>query len=211
MFSELTQAELVNGAVLLATLHGDLGTDRRIGPLRLLRPLLVAGAIVPLFLDPIVTKGTGLAVELTGAAAGLVGGLIAIGLIRVYRGPAAAGGRPVTRAGWPYALLWTLVIGARAAFSYGAAHWFPSQLDHWCATHQVTGAAITNGLIFMAVAMLLTRTLGIAARAAALPHAERRRAADAAAAAAVATTAVAGTMATTSRPAPVATSGTGAR
>jgi hypothetical protein len=41
--------------------------------------------------------------------------------------------------------------------------------------HQVTGAAITDGLIFMAVAMLLTRTLGLGVRAAALPGATTGR------------------------------------
>jgi hypothetical protein len=167
MFSELVQAEIVNGAVLAATLHSDLGTHRKIGPMRLLRPALIAGAIVPLFIDPVVTHGTGLAVELAGVAAGLLGGLAALALTRVYRSPRT--GKPVSRATWPYALLWTLVIGARAAFSYGAGHWFPAQLAQWSMAHQVTGAAITNGLIFMAVAMLLTRTLGLAARAAALP------------------------------------------
>jgi hypothetical protein len=169
MFSELTQAEIINGAVLAVTLHGDLGTHRKIGPMRLLRPAVIAAAIVPLFIDPVVTHGAGLAVELAGVAAGLLGGLAAIAATRVYRSPRT--GKPVSRATWPYALLWTLVIGARAAFSYGAAHWFPAQLDQWCIAHQVTGAAITDGLIFMAVAMILTRTFGLAARAAALPHA----------------------------------------
>jgi hypothetical protein len=56
--------------------------------------------------------------------------------------------------------------GARAAFSYGAVHWFPAQLAQWCTAHQVTGDAITNSLIFMAVAMIATRTLGLATRAA---------------------------------------------
>ena len=162
MFSELTQAELINGAVLLATLHSDLGRHRKIGPMRLLRPLGIAAAIVPLFISPVVTHGAGLAVELAGVAAGLVGGLAAVSLMRVYRSPET--GKAVSRAGWPYALLWTLVIGARAAFSYGSFHWFPNQLTHWCEVHQVTGDAITNGLIFMAVAMLVTRTLGLVAR-----------------------------------------------
>lgn len=168
MFSELVQAELINGAVLAATLHSDLGTHRKIGPVRLLRPALLGAGIVPLFIDPVATRGAGLAVELAGAAAGLLGGLAAVALTRVYRSPRT--GKPVSRATWPYALLWTLVVGARAAFSYGAAHWFPAQLAQWCAARQVTGAAITDGLIFMAVAMVLTRTAGLAARAAALPH-----------------------------------------
>jgi hypothetical protein len=173
MFSELVQAEVVNGAVLIATLHSDLGTHRKIGPLRLLRPALIAGAIVPLFIAPVVTHGAGLAIELAGVTAGMLGGLTALALTRVYRSPRT--GKPVSRATWPYALLWTLVIGARAAFSYGATHWFPAQLDQWCLAHQVTGAAITDGLIFMAIAMLLARTAGLAVRAAALPSATTGR------------------------------------
>jgi hypothetical protein len=168
MFSELAQAEIINAAVLAVTLHGDLGSHRKIGPMRLLRPAVIAAAIVPLFIDPVVTHGAGLAVELAGVAAGMLGGLAAIALTKVYRSPRT--GKPVSRATWPYALLWTLLIGARAAFSYGAVHWFPAQLDQWSIAHQVTVAAITDGLIFMAVAMILTRTLGLAVRAAALPH-----------------------------------------
>jgi hypothetical protein len=168
MFSALTQAEIINGAVLVATLHSDLGKHRKIGAMRILRPALVAAGVVPLFLDPMVTHGSGLALELAGIAAGLLGGLAALALTRVYRSPQT--GKPVSHATWPYALLWIVVIGARAAFSYGASHWFPTQLASWCQAHQVTAAAITDGLIFMAIAMLLTRTLGLAVRAAALPR-----------------------------------------
>jgi hypothetical protein len=169
MFSELTQAEIVNGFVLVAVMHNDLGTHRKIGPVRLITPVVVAAAIVPLFIDPVVTHGTGLAVEVAGVVAGMLGGLAALTLMKVGRSPRT--GKPVSRATWPYALLWTLVIGARAAFSYGALHWFPAQIDQWGVAHQVTGAAITDGLIFMAVAMLLTRTFGLGIRAGALPHA----------------------------------------
>ena len=169
MFSALVQAELINGAVLAATLESDLGTHRKIGPMRLLRPALIAGAIVPLFIGPVATHGAGLAVELAGAAAGLLGGLGAVALTRVYRSPRT--GKPASRATWPYALLWTLVVGARAVFSYGTTHWFHAQLAAWCLAHQVTADAITDGLIFMAVAMILVRTLGLATRAAALPDA----------------------------------------
>lgn len=168
MFSELIQAEMINGTVLIATLHSDLGAHRKIGPMRLLRPAAIAAAIVPLFIDPVVTHGAGLALELAGVAAGMLGGLTALALTKVYRSPRT--GKPVSRASWAYALLWTLVVGARAAFSYGAVHWFPVQLAQWCMAHQVTGAAITDGLIFMAVGMILTRTLGLGIRAAALPR-----------------------------------------
>lgn len=169
MLSSLAQAEIINAAVLVATLHSDLGEHRKIGAFRVLRPAVLAGCLVPLFLDSPVTHGSGLAVELAGVAAGVLGGLAALALTRVYRSPRT--GKPVSRATWPYALLWIVVISARAAFSYGASHWFPAQLAAWCQAHQVTAAALTDGLIFMAVAMLLTRTLGLALRAAALPPA----------------------------------------
>jgi hypothetical protein len=74
-------------------------------------------------------------------------------------------------AGFPYAIAWTVIVAARAAFTYGSQHWFPAQLTGWCLAHQVTVAAITDGLIFMAIAMVLVRTLGLAARATRLPAA----------------------------------------
>jgi len=171
MMSELTQAMIVNGAVLVAVLHSDLGRSRKIGPMRILRPLLMAGAIVPLFIAAPAGNGTGLALELAGVAAGLLAGLGAVVLTSVHRNPET--GKPASRATWSYALLWTVVIGARAAFSYGAVHWFPSQLTSWAIAHHVTSAAITDGLIFMAIAMLVTRTLGLLIRSANLPTAGR--------------------------------------
>jgi hypothetical protein len=170
--SPLTDAMIINGAVLIAVLEGDLGPHRKIGPVRILRPLITIAAVVPLFLDRPVTHGNGLLVELAGVAAGLLCGLVITTLIRVYRSPKA--GYPVSAAGFPYAIVWTVIVAARAAFSYGASNWFPAQLAQWCAVHQVTGAAITDGLIFMAITMVLVRTLGLYARATRLPAAPTR-------------------------------------
>jgi len=167
MLSELTEAMIVNGVVLATVLATDLGPARKIGPMRLLRPVIAAAVIVPLFVARPVTHGTGLVVEVAGVLAGLLGGLAATALMGVYRSPET--GRPVTRAGWPYAIFWTVVIGARAAFSYGAAHWFTGSLVSWAIANQVTVAALTDGLIFMALAMVLMRTAGIGFRASRLP------------------------------------------
>jgi hypothetical protein len=165
--STLTDAELTNVLVLAAVLQADLGPHRTITIQRALRPALLAAVIVPLFLKSVATHGRGLALELAGVAAGVVAGLIALALIRVFRSPSS--GKPATAAGWAYALLWVIIIGARAAFSYGASHWFSDELARWLIQSAVSGNAITDGLIFMAVAMLLTRTAGIAIRARALP------------------------------------------
>jgi hypothetical protein len=167
--SPLTDAMIINGAVLIAVLEGDLGSHRKIGPARILRPLLTIAAVIPLFLDKPVTHGNGLLVELAGIAAGLLCGLVAIMMLRVYRSPKT--GRPVSAAGFPYAIVWVVIVGARAAFTYGASNWFPAPLAQWGAAHEVTGAAITDGLIFMAITMVLVRTLGLYTRATRLPAA----------------------------------------
>lgn len=61
----------------------------------------------------------------------MIAGLIALTLIKVYRHGTA--GPPASAAGWGYALVWTAVTGARALFSYGAGHWFSTQLGTWLA------------------------------------------------------------------------------
>ena len=169
--SPITEAMIINAAVLFATLESDLGPHRKIGPFRLLRSPVVVAAVIPLFLASPVTRGNGLLVELAGIAAGLLCGLIVTTLMRVYRSPKT--GKPVSAAGFPYALVWIVIVAARAAFSVGAVHWFPAQLAQWCIAHQVSGAAITDGLIFMAITMVLVRTAGLAARAAWMPTVTR--------------------------------------
>jgi hypothetical protein len=167
--TELSQAMIINVAVLAAVLEADLGPHRKIGKFRILRPLLLAAAIIPLFITSPATHGAGLALELAATVAGVLLGLGALALIRVYRSPRT--GKPASHATFGYAALWIIVIGARAAFSYGASHWFPVQLGHWALAHQVTGAAITDALVGMAIAMTLTRTIGLAVRARNLPAA----------------------------------------
>src|ERR1700735_2460222 len=113
--SPLTEALIINGAVLIAVLEGDLGPHRKIGKFRILRPLITIAVIIPLFIDSPVPHRHGLLVALGGLAADLIGGAVGAALMRVYRSPKTA--RPVSAAGFPYALAWIVVVGARAAFS----------------------------------------------------------------------------------------------
>jgi hypothetical protein len=170
MLSELTEAEIVNGIVLVTVLASDYGRARKIGTMRLLRPVIAAAVIIPLFVDKPVSSGTGLVVEIAGVAAGLLCGLAAAALMGVHRSPKT--GKPVSRAGLPYAALWTVIIAARAAFSYGVGHWFQTPVVNWAIANHVSEAAITDGLIFMAIMMVLVRTFALGARARRLPAAE---------------------------------------
>jgi hypothetical protein len=159
----MQSAVVVDAVLLAAVLEADLGGHRKIGKFRILRPLGLAAGIIPLYLEAVATTGNGLSLEIAAGVAGILLGLLATALMSVYRSPST--GKPVSRAGFAYAALWTVIIGARAAFSYGSTNWFGPQLGHWMISNAVTGDAITDALIFMAVAMLLTRTIGMAVRA----------------------------------------------
>jgi hypothetical protein len=167
MLSTLTEAEIVNGIVLATVLASDYGSERKINAMRLLRPVIAAIVIIPLFVDRPVASGTGLIIEIAGVAAGVLGGLAAAALMHVYRSPRT--GKPVSQAGAPYAALWVVVIGARAAFSYGLGHWFQTPVVNWAIANHVSAAALTDALIFMALAMVLVRTLALGVRASRLP------------------------------------------
>ena len=168
---------LLNLIVFGVLMESDLGR-RKIGWFRVLRPLLTAALIVPLFLNSIPVNGSNVALQVVGAAAGVLLGLAAHLFISVYYDPAkpakrqladqGANGRPYSRAGVGYAAFWAAIFGARLLFIYGTIHWFPLSLGHFLATHQLNGAGLTNALIFMAVTMALARSvlLGVRARTA---------------------------------------------
>ena len=159
----MQQALILNAIVLVVVLEADLGRRRKLNWFRVLRPLVTSGAAVAIFVKAVTTSGTGLTLELALAAAGILLGLVATSLLTVYRSPKTR--KPVTRAGYAYAALWVVVVAARTAFSYGSVHWFGPQLDRWMTSHGVTSAAITDALLFMAIAMIVTRSLGLALRA----------------------------------------------
>jgi hypothetical protein len=164
---------IINLVVLGVVLEADLGR-RKITWFRLARPVIVAAAIVIYYLakTPVATHGGGLAFELALAALGIVLGLAAGLMFRVFRDR----GIPWSQAGFAYALLWIVVIGARIGFAEATSHSRTVQV--WLGTHHITGDAVTDALIFMAVGMLLVRTGTLRLRAAALPAAPDPRAAE---------------------------------
>jgi hypothetical protein len=157
------EALIFNAIVLFVVLEADIGRHRKIGWFRILRPLVTSVAAVFIFIKAVTTTGAGLTLELTLTALGIVLGLAATALMGVYRSPKTH--KPASRAGVAYVALWVVIVGARAAFSYGSVHWFGPQLNHWMVQHAVTTAAITDALLFMAIAMVITRTAGLALRA----------------------------------------------
>jgi hypothetical protein len=159
---------IINLVVLSVVLEADLGR-RKITWSRLARPVLVAGAIVIYYLakTPVATRSGGLAFELALAALGIVLGLSAGLIFRVFRNQGIAW----SHAGIMYALLWIVVIATRIGFAYATSH--SRSVQVWLGTHHISSDAVTDALIFMAVGMLLIRTATLRLRAAALPAGTR--------------------------------------
>jgi hypothetical protein len=127
----------------------------------LLRPiLLVAGAVV-VYLHSIATGGNDLV---------LVGALALLGLLL---GTAAEqttflrrrqDGVVLARAGWLAGICWVLGMGLRFAFLLWISHGGGPSLAHFSATHAITSAAWSPGLLAMAVGEVLGRSALLLAR-----------------------------------------------
>jgi hypothetical protein len=157
-----TSVLIVTLVILTTVLISDLGT-RKVTPLRLIRPFIAAGIVVPFFAKAVVTSGHGLLLEVAGVAAGAVVGVLAAACMRVRRDQRT--GTVTSHAAVAYAAIWILVSGARLFFDYGSNHLFTAQLIHFGIIHQISLAALTDSLIFFSLAMLLARTGALAARA----------------------------------------------
>lgn len=96
----------------------------------------------------------------------LLGGLLGAGagmLTRVHRG---AAGMVLVRAGVTAAVLWVVGVGSRLAFQLYATHGGAPDLARFSAAHSLDLAGWTTGVVLMAFAEVLARTLVVGIRGA---------------------------------------------
>lgn len=156
-----TTQYLLNAALLAFVLWTNLGTHIATRA-RLLAPLAMVAVAGWLFLGPIPSGGGDRDLVLVGGLAGVVLGVVAGLLVTVH---ADQDGTVTARAGWPYAALWTAVIGGRVLFALGADHWFPVAVGRFSRDHQISGAASwVTAFVLMALCMVVARVGVTAAR-----------------------------------------------
>ena len=156
-----TDVLIVNLAVLFAVLEATSFGRRKISTFRILRPVLLAAGIIPLFIAHPATAGNGGGREFVLAGLGVLLGVVAAGgLMKISIDDVSQ--KCVSTAGAAYGGFWVLIIGARLLFTYGANHWYTAQLSHWMITNGISLDALTDALIFMAVAMSVARSLRLA-------------------------------------------------
>ena len=130
---------------------------------RFLMPLVAVVAVAFSYLKGIPTAGGDLSFEIICTLVGVAFGLLAISLVRVERDGRT--GRLMTQAGIAYAAVWLVAFGGRLAFGWAAGSVWQQQVGQFSFDHQITGAgAWTAAFVLMAIAMVATRTVGLAAR-----------------------------------------------
>lgn len=129
---------------------------RRLDRRGLVLPLVLVGWAATHYLRGIPTAGNDLVMVVGGILLGATLGTASGFLTRVTMSP---DGVPFARAtGWA-AALWVLGIGARLGFSLYAQHGGATEIGRFSLAHHLTPAAWVSGLVLMAFAEVVSRTL----------------------------------------------------
>ncbi|MFJ6836178.1 hypothetical protein [Streptomyces sp. NPDC091209] len=153
--SPFLTALIASGTILTIILATDLGT-RKITNMRLLRSIIAVAIVIALFVHSLPMDGNDPSLQLAGIGAGVICGLVAAALLPAHRG---ADGEIYTKGGIAYAIAWTVLSASRVLFAYGSEHWFTQGIIKFSIDYKLSGQDVySNAFVFMALAMVLTRT-----------------------------------------------------
>jgi hypothetical protein len=128
----------------------------------LLRPVVIVGVFVAIYLNGIPTAGNDLVLV---SALGALGATIGIASGLAVRMRKNADGSVTGRGTWASAIFWVLGMGSRFAFLVWMSHGGVHTIERFSAQHSITsGEAWTAALLAMAVFEVLGRTAALAIR-----------------------------------------------
>ena len=130
---------------------------------RLILPVLIVGAIGFKYLTNLPTGTANHLLEAAGVGVGILFGLASVALVKVEKDPQNGGA--ITKAGLPYAAVWTIALAARMAFAYGSTHWFHAALVQFSITNHINPATYGTFFVLMVITMITIRTISVIARA----------------------------------------------
>lgn len=160
----MNASEIITFAGLATFVIATQMGRRRLSLRRLLLPVLAVAIVGYHYLQGVPTVGGDLDFEVSLTVAGALCGILAAGLMNVERDEQT--GLIVTEAGLTYAALWAIVFGGRLAFAWAAQNVWSQQVAQFSIQHQITGsAAWTAAFVFMALSMVLARTMVVGLRA----------------------------------------------
>jgi len=160
----MNATEIITFAGLATLIIATQMGRRRLTLRRLLLPFAAVVLVGYHYLHGVPTVGGDLDFEVSLTLAGALCGVLAAVLMNVERDERT--GLIMTEAGITYAALWVIVFGGRLAFAWAASNLWSHQVTEFSIQHQITGsAAWTAAFVFMALSMVLTRTVVVAVRA----------------------------------------------
>lgn len=153
--SQFLSALIASVTILTVILLTDIGS-RKVTRMRMIRSVIAVGIIVAIFVRSFPTQGNDVSLQLVGIGAGVICGLLAGSLLPVFRHES---GDIYSKGGIAYAAVWVVLAVGRILFAYGAENWFPEDIARFSIENKISGADVyANTFVFMALAMVLTRT-----------------------------------------------------
>lgn len=129
---------------------------RRLDRRALVLPLALVGWAATQYLHGVPTAGNDLIFVVVLAVAGIGLGTSSAFLTTLEPG---TDGVPIARAGFLAAALWVFGIGSRMAFSLYAQHGGGRAIAHFSVSHHLTPQGWVTGLVLMAFAEVVSRTV----------------------------------------------------
>ncbi|KIF02715.1 hypothetical protein PL81_28395 [Streptomyces sp. RSD-27] len=149
------------GTILAVILATDTG-NRRITPLRIAGPTLVAVVVTGGCVHSFPTAGNDTSLHLAAIGVGVICGLVASSPLTAHRDSA---GDIRSTGGFGQAAVWIFLSGVQILFAYGCEHWFGARINRLTTDYQLSGSdVLVSSLALMSLSMVTARAAVLLSR-----------------------------------------------